>query len=107
MPTDTICAAVGRVCMQGPCSAGCAEHAGPHTLRRTRACNTAHCCARSCCAVNISSSCSWLAVPQAAAYSASKFAVRGYSDSLRIELAPFGVQVMHVTPGEVVDVMPL
>jgi hypothetical protein len=50
--------------------------------------------------VNISSSTAYLAVPQASAYSASKFAVRGYSDALRIELAPFGVHVMHVAPGK-------
>jgi NAD(P)-dependent dehydrogenase (short-subunit alcohol dehydrogenase family) len=50
--------------------------------------------------VNISSSTAYLAVPQASAYSASKFAVRGYSDALRIELAPFGVHVMHVAPGQ-------
>jgi NAD(P)-dependent dehydrogenase (short-subunit alcohol dehydrogenase family) len=52
-----------------------------------------------CRAVNISSSCAWAPVPQAAAYTASKFAVRGYSDAVRVELAPFGVHVMHVTPG--------
>jgi hypothetical protein len=28
-----------------------------------------------------------------------RFAVRAYSDSLRLELAPFGVKVMHVAPG--------
>ncbi|WIA20900.1 hypothetical protein OEZ85_005245 [Tetradesmus obliquus] len=49
--------------------------------------------------VNIGSATSYCAVAQAAAYSASKFAVRAYSDSLRIEMAPFGVKVMHVAPG--------
>lgn len=50
-------------------------------------------------AVNISSSCAYSPIPQASAYTASKFAVRGYSDAVRVELAPFGVHVMHVAPG--------
>jgi len=53
-----------------------------------------------CAAANIGSASSYLSVPQGSAYSASKFAVRAYSDALRIELAPFGVHVMHVAPGE-------
>jgi short-subunit dehydrogenase len=37
---------------------------------------------------------------QAAAYSASKAALRFYTDALRVELAPFGVHVMHTALGE-------
>jgi short-subunit dehydrogenase len=50
-------------------------------------------------AVNISSSCAYAPVPQASAYTASKFAIRGYTDAVRVELAPFGVHAMLVAPG--------
>lgn len=50
--------------------------------------------------VNIGSSTGYVAIPQAAVYSASKHAVRAYSDALRVELSPFGVKVMHVAPGK-------
>jgi short-subunit dehydrogenase len=36
---------------------------------------------------------------QNSAYCATKSAVRAYSDSLRPELAPFNVHVVHVAPG--------
>jgi short-subunit dehydrogenase len=55
------------------------------------------CC---CCAVNISSVAAYMSHPQAHSYCASKFAIRAYSDSLRAELVPFGVNVVHVAPGE-------
>jgi NAD(P)-dependent dehydrogenase (short-subunit alcohol dehydrogenase family) len=42
-----------------------------------------------------------LAVPYVGAYSASKFALRAISDSLRLELAPAGIAVALVEPGSV------
>lgn len=50
--------------------------------------------------VNIGSVAGYLGLPQAAAYCCSKQAVRAFSDALRVELAPFGVRVMHVALGE-------
>lgn len=49
--------------------------------------------------VNISSLAGKIAPPYFAAYAASKFAVNGYSYSLRQELAPEGIKVMLVEPG--------
>ena len=49
--------------------------------------------------VNVSSLFGIIAPPGQAAYSASKFAVRGFSDALRQELAPHGVGVTTVHPG--------
>lgn len=51
--------------------------------------------------INIGSTSSLLAFPGASAYSASKFAVRAISDSLRLELKSFGVSVILVAPGAV------
>ena len=51
--------------------------------------------------VNIGSTASYLSVPGGCAYSASKFAVRAATDSLRLELAPFDVKVILVSPGAV------
>ncbi len=51
--------------------------------------------------VNISSVVGRLALPFASLYSASKFALEGLSDSLRIELAPFNIRVCLVEPGPV------
>jgi NAD(P)-dependent dehydrogenase (short-subunit alcohol dehydrogenase family) len=51
--------------------------------------------------INIGSTSSYLAVPGAAAYSASKFAVKAVTDSLRLELIPFGMKVILVSPGAV------
>lgn len=51
--------------------------------------------------INIGSTSSYLAVPGACAYSASKFAVKAVSDSLRLELIPFGINVILVSPGAV------
>lgn len=42
-----------------------------------------------------------LAVPYIGPYSASKFALRSLSDSLRVELAPCGIAVSLVEPGSV------
>ena len=51
------------------------------------------------CIVNISSIGGKVAVPHFAAYSASKFALTGFSDAVRIELARDNIQVTTVTPG--------
>lgn len=49
--------------------------------------------------VNISSGAGITAGPFHAFYSASKFAVEGYTEALRHEVAPFGVHVSIVEPG--------
>ncbi len=41
----------------------------------------------------------FVALPSEGFYSASKHALEGYADTLRIELAPFGVRVALVEPG--------
>jgi NAD(P)-dependent dehydrogenase (short-subunit alcohol dehydrogenase family) len=46
--------------------------------------------------VNISSVSGVLATPFAGAYCGSKFALRGLSDALRLELAPFGIRVITI-----------
>lgn len=51
--------------------------------------------------VNIGSTANFLSSPGASIYSASKFAVRAFSDSLRRELHPFGIDVVLVSPGAV------
>lgn len=51
--------------------------------------------------VNVASVAGKLGAPFEAAYSASKFAVVGLSESLAAEMAPFGVSVSLVNPGPV------
>jgi short-subunit dehydrogenase len=51
--------------------------------------------------VNISSIAGKVALPWLTAYSASKHALCGLGDGLRIELAPHGIHVMTVCPGYV------
>lgn len=53
--------------------------------------------------VNISSIGGKIYEPLGAWYHASKFAVEGFSDSLRIELAPFGIDVVIVEPGPIIS----
>ncbi len=48
--------------------------------------------------VNIASAHSRRAHPRYAAYSASKYALRGLSDVLRMELAPYGIHVLTYCP---------
>jgi short-subunit dehydrogenase len=49
--------------------------------------------------VNVGSILGHRAVPRCSEYCASKFAVRGFSESLRAELAPRGIDVLLVSPG--------
>ncbi|HZZ28302.1 MAG TPA: SDR family NAD(P)-dependent oxidoreductase [Pirellulales bacterium] len=49
--------------------------------------------------VNIGSILGHRATPQNSDYCASKFALRGWSEALRIELAPLGIDVLLVSPG--------
>ena len=51
--------------------------------------------------INIGSTSSFLSFPGASAYAGSKFAVRAITDSLRLELNPFGVSVSLVAPGAI------
>ncbi|HEY0798183.1 MAG TPA: SDR family oxidoreductase, partial [Candidatus Baltobacteraceae bacterium] len=51
--------------------------------------------------INISSIAGKCSVPFVGAYAASKFALEGASDALRLELAPFGVRVILIEPGAV------
>lgn len=51
--------------------------------------------------VNVGSVAGRLGAPFEAAYSASKFAVVGFTEALAIETAPFGVHVAMVNPGPV------
>lgn len=56
---------------------------------------------RSGCIVNIGSVSGVLVTPFAGAYCASKAAVHALSDAMRMELAPFGIEVMTVQPGAI------
>jgi NAD(P)-dependent dehydrogenase (short-subunit alcohol dehydrogenase family) len=50
--------------------------------------------------VNISSIGGLIGLPFQSAYSASKFALEGAMESLRIEVRPFGIQVVLIEPGD-------
>jgi NAD(P)-dependent dehydrogenase (short-subunit alcohol dehydrogenase family) len=49
--------------------------------------------------VNVASMAAYLPGPQAGIYTASKFAVRGLTESLRFNLAPYGIGVSLMCPG--------
>ena len=51
--------------------------------------------------INIGSTSGYIAFPGASLYSASKFAVRAITDSLRLELKPFGISVSLISPGAI------
>jgi NAD(P)-dependent dehydrogenase (short-subunit alcohol dehydrogenase family) len=51
------------------------------------------------CIVNVSSVSGLSAFPGYAPYSTSKFAIEGFSESLRLEMMPLGVRVVLVEPG--------
>jgi NAD(P)-dependent dehydrogenase (short-subunit alcohol dehydrogenase family) len=51
--------------------------------------------------INISSIAGKLPTPVNGIYSATKFGLEALSDSLRVELAPFGIQVVIVEPGPI------
>lgn len=50
--------------------------------------------------INISSIAGLIAVPYQGFYSASKFAIEGYSEALSLEVHPFGIKVCVVEPGD-------
>lgn len=49
--------------------------------------------------INISSTCGLVALPGNGPYNASKFALRAFSDTLRRELAVWGIKVVLIIPG--------
>jgi NAD(P)-dependent dehydrogenase (short-subunit alcohol dehydrogenase family) len=50
--------------------------------------------------INISSLAGLLAVPFQSFYSASKFAMEGMTEALRMEMRPFGIRVVLIEPGD-------
>lgn len=55
--------------------------------------------------VNMGSLAGLIAMPGASSYAASKFALQAITDSLRVELAPFGVRVAIVDPGAIASAL--
>lgn len=51
--------------------------------------------------VNIASAAGKISTPKSSVYSATKAAVIGYSDALRLELKPLGISVLTVNPGPI------
>ncbi len=55
---------------------------------------------KSGCIINISSIGGVMGIPFQGAYSASKFALEGMTEALRIEVKPFGIRVVLIEPGD-------
>lgn len=51
--------------------------------------------------INVASIAGKIATPKSAVYSATKFAVIGFSNALRLELAPLNIKVTTINPGPV------
>jgi NAD(P)-dependent dehydrogenase (short-subunit alcohol dehydrogenase family) len=51
--------------------------------------------------INISSISGLVALPGVSVYAGSKFAVEAITDSLRVELSPFGIRLIAVEPGSI------
>ena len=51
--------------------------------------------------VNVSSVAGKLHTPISGWYTATKFALEGLSDTLRVEVAPFGIDVVLIEPGAI------
>lgn len=51
--------------------------------------------------VNVASMAGKMATPKSSVYSATKFAVLGFSNALRLELKPLGISVLTVNPGPI------
>ena len=49
--------------------------------------------------INMSSVAGWIAAPLYTIYSATKFGVRAFTDALRREVSPFGIEVSGIYPG--------
>jgi hypothetical protein len=49
--------------------------------------------------INMASVAGWLAAPMYTVYAATKFGVRGFTDALRREVAPYGIHVSGIYPG--------
>lgn len=92
--------------------AGAVEDTGPDEVRRqmevnfdgaVRVCRFALPGMRaqgSGCIVNVSSMAGLIGIPYQAFYSASKFALEGFSAALRAEVRPFGVRVVMIRAGD-------
>ena len=50
--------------------------------------------------INISSIAGIMGIPFQGFYSSSKFALQGYSEALRMEVKPFGIDVIVINPGD-------
>ena len=70
-------------------------------IRVTQACLPAMRANRSGIIVNVSSIVGKFSFPGSCVYAASKYAVEGITDGLRVELAPFGIRVVAIRPGAI------